>query len=141
MNDNQELPGPSVLVIDDEPGLRGMMVFGLGDRGYRVLSAANGDEALEKIAQEAFDLVICDIMMPGKNGVEVLKSIKEIHPQTEVIMATGYSTLETATESMKHGAFDYITKPYELDQLCLILEKALDRRRHGTPADRDQSSE
>lgn len=129
MGDNKMMQGHSVLMIDDEQGLREMMVFGLSDRGYHVVPAANGDEALEMIAREQFDLVVCDIMMPGRSGVEVLKSIKEIQPQAEVIMATGYATLETAIESMKHGAYDYVSKPYELDQLCLIFQKALEHRR------------
>jgi len=118
----------NVLVIDDETGLRDMLAFGLTDRGYRVVAAASGEEGLEKAKHEKFDLVVSDIMMPGIGGVEVLKGIKEIQPEAEVIMATGYATLETAVESMKQGAFDYIPKPYGLDQLCVIFDKALERR-------------
>jgi len=117
-----------VLIIDDESGLRDMLVFGLSDRGYLVIPAVSGEEGIEKARHEAFELVVCDIMMPGKSGVEVLKEIKAIQPDVEIIMATGYATLETAVESMKLGAFDYISKPYGLDQLCLIFEKALERR-------------
>jgi signal transduction histidine kinase len=129
MNDASSVKQQSVLVIDDEAGLRDMLAFGLPDRGYRVALAANGEEGIEKAKHEAFDLVVTDIMMPGISGVEVLKNIKQIQPQAEVIMATGYATLETAVESMKLGAYDYITKPYALDQLCLVLEKALEHRR------------
>ncbi len=118
-----------VLVIDDEAGLRDMLVFGLTDRGYFVIPAASGEEGVEKARHENFDLAVCDIMMPGKSGVEVLKEIKAIQPDLEMIMATGYATLETAVESMKQGAFDYISKPYGLDQLCVIFDKALERRR------------
>src|SRR5690242_11051103 len=104
MNNTESQTKPSnVLVIDDEAGLRDMLVFGLTDRGYRVVSAASGEEGLEKAKHENFDLVVSDIMMPGIGGVEVLKGIKEIQPNTEVIMATGYATLETAVESMKQG--------------------------------------
>src|SRR5882672_8735878 len=120
---------PSVLVIDDEPGLRDMLTFGLVDRGYRVVAAASGEEGLEKAKHENFDLVVTDIMMPGIGGVEVLKGIKGIQPGAEVIMATGYATLETAVESMKQGAYDYIPKPYGLDQLCIVFDKALEHRR------------
>jgi len=120
---------PSVLVVDDEPGLREMLVFGLTDRGYDVVAAGDGDEAIAAVGKRKFDLVVSDIMMPGKSGVEVLKCIKEVHPTTEVIMATGYATLETAIESMKRGAYDYIPKPYELDRLCAVFEKALERQR------------
>jgi CheY-like chemotaxis protein len=121
-------PKPNVLIIDDEAGLREMLVFGLSDRGYQVTTAANGEEGLVTLRSQIFDLVVCDIMMPGISGVEVLKSIKECSPDTEVIMATGYATLETAVESMKQGAYDYIAKPYGLDQLAAIFEKALERR-------------
>jgi CheY-like chemotaxis protein len=115
-------------VIDDEIGLCEMLVFGLSDRGYDVTTAASGEEGIEKLRKQPFDLVVSDIMMPGKNGVEVLKEIKQISPETEVIMATGYATLETAVESMKQGAYDYITKPYGLEQLNAIFEKAQERR-------------
>ncbi|HVO32913.1 MAG TPA: response regulator [Elusimicrobiota bacterium] len=117
-----------VLVIDDEAGLRDMLQFGLTDRGYRVVVAASGEEGLEKARHEKFDLVVTDIMMTGLDGVAVLKGIKEIQPQAEVIMATGYATLETAVESMKQGAYDYISKPYGLDQLCVLFDKAVERR-------------
>src|SRR5258708_2191002 len=122
--------GPQrVLVIDDEAGLRDMLVFGLTDRGYHVVPASSGEDGVEKAKHENFDLMVCDIMMPGKSGVEVLAEVKAIQPDIEVVMATGYATLETAVESMKRGAFDYIPKPYGLDQLCVIFEKALERRR------------
>src|SRR5258706_3338185 len=117
-----------VLVIDDESGLRDMLVFGLTDRGYHVVPAESGEEGIEKARQDIFGLMVCDIMMPGKSGIETLKDIKAIQPDSEIIMATGYATLETAVESMKLGAFDYIPKPYGLDQLCIIFEKALERR-------------
>ena len=119
----------SVLIIDDEAGLRDMLMFGLSDRGYRVVTAASGEEGLEKIRSEKFDLVVTDIMMPGIGGIEVLKEIKRLSSEAEVIMATGYATLDTAVESMKQGAADYISKPYGLDKLCTLFDKALERRR------------
>src|SRR5437763_1410623 len=102
MNDtNVQHSSHRVLVIDDEAGLRDMLIFGLTDRGYHVVPAASGEEGVEKAHHEKFDLVVCDIMMPGKSGVDVLKDIKAIQPEVEVVMATGYATLETAVESMK----------------------------------------
>jgi signal transduction histidine kinase len=89
----------------------------------------SGEEAIIKATAENFDAAICDIMMPGIGGVDTLRRIKEKSPETAVIMATGYATLETAVESMKSGAFDYVTKPYGLPQICSILEKALQWRR------------
>src|SRR5690348_9255170 len=104
---------PKVLVIDDEQGLRDMLVYGLGGRGYDVAVAENGRQAIEKARAERFDLALCDLMMPGIGGVETLQALKQDHPALEVIMVTGYATLETAVESMKLGAYDYIGKPYE----------------------------
>ena len=114
-----------VLVIDDELGLREMLCFGLADRGYEVVVAATGDEGIEKAKQQPFDLVVCDIMMPGKNGVEVLREIKLLRPEAAVVMATGYATMETAAQSIQLGAFDYIAKPYGIEQLCTIFDEAL----------------
>src|SRR5437879_9177653 len=99
-----------VLVVDDQAGLRDMLVFGLTDRGYHVVPASSGEEGVEKAQHEIFDLMVCDIMMPGKDGFTVLKEIKIIQPDIEVVMATGYATLETAVESMNQGDFDYIPK-------------------------------
>ncbi len=124
-----DAPRPKVLIVDDEAGLREMLVFGLTDRGYDVSVAADGDAGISMVETRPFDLVVSDIMMPGTSGVEVLKRIKEVQPTTEVIMATGFATLETAIESMKSGAYDFIPKPYELDQLCAVFGRALERRR------------
>lgn len=120
---------PKILVIDDEKGLRDMLVYALTGRGYAVTTAANGLDAVGKAKQERFDLALCDLMMPEMGGVETLKALKEAHPHIEVVMATGYATLENAVESMKLGAYDYVSKPYELDHLYVILEKALERGR------------
>ncbi|MBI2384465.1 MAG: response regulator [Elusimicrobia bacterium] len=122
-------PKPKILVIDDEKGLRDMLVYGLSGRGYAVTTAANGKEAVAKAKQDAFDLALCDLMMPEMGGIETLKALKETLPHIEVVMVTGYATLENAVESMKLGAYDYVAKPYELDQLCDLLEKALERGR------------
>jgi CheY-like chemotaxis protein len=117
-----------VLVVDDESGLRHMLQFGLTKRGYEVVEAASGEQALELAREGRFDIVVTDIMMPGIDGLEVLRQLKAISPKIEVIMATGYATLENAIEAMKLGAFDYVTKPYSLSHLCTIFEKAIERR-------------
>jgi len=122
-------PATKILVIDDEPGLRQMLLFSLQKRGYDVTCAASGTEALARAAESSFDVAICDIMMPGQNGIEVLTLFKERYPATEIIIATGYATLETAIEAMKNGAFDYITKPYRLSHLCALLDKAMEHHR------------
>src|SRR5260370_503487 len=85
----------TVLVLDDEQVMRDMLSFGLSKRGYRVVTASNGDEALEKASKEKFDLAIFDIMMAGKSGVDVLREFVTIMPEAQVVMATGHATLET----------------------------------------------
>ena len=129
MAEQEAVKTSKILIVDDEPGLRDMLAFGLRKRGYEVVCAADGEDALVKARLQPFDLAICDIMMPKKNGVEVLQALKHLQPDIEVIMATGFATLETAVESMKNGAFDYITKPYSLGHLCAIFDKALEHRR------------
>jgi signal transduction histidine kinase len=113
-----------VLIIDDEEGLGEMLRYGLKKSGYAVTISSDGETALGRARQEPFDLAVCDIMMPGMSGIEVLPLLKQILPEIEVVMATGNATLETAIEAMKRGAFDYITKPYSLGHLTAILEKA-----------------
>jgi DNA-binding response OmpR family regulator len=120
---------PKILVIDDEKGLRDMLVYGLSGRGYAVTTAENGRDAVEKAKVQNFDLALCDLMMPEMGGVETLRALKETQPRVEVVMVTGFATVENAVESMKHGAYDYVAKPYDLDQLFAVLEKALERGR------------
>ncbi|MFI5363618.1 MAG: response regulator, partial [Elusimicrobiota bacterium] len=120
---------PRILVIDDEQGLRDMLAYGLTEQDYEVVTAENGSLALEMVRNESFDLALCDIMMPGMSGIDVLRELKILRPAMEVVMATGYATIETAVESMKLGAYDYIPKPYELDHLCQTLSRALEKRR------------
>ncbi|MBI5201548.1 MAG: response regulator [Elusimicrobia bacterium] len=132
MNKSVEASGrdkAKILVIDDEEGLRDMVKYGLTTHGYDVAAAHDGRDGVEKARATQYDLALCDIMMPGMSGLETLQRLKELSPRTEVVMVTGYATLETAVEAMKLGAYDYIAKPYELDQLLNLLEKALERGR------------
>lgn len=129
-----------ILIIDDEPGLRDMAVYGLSDRGYEVMTASSGEEGIEKVKGKPYDLIVCDMRMPGKNGLETLKEIKRLNSQTEVIMAAGYPTIEGAAESKQQGASGYIAKPYGLDQLCEIFEKVLARRRRRAPGSQGTES-
>ncbi|HCJ66367.1 MAG TPA: two-component system response regulator, partial [Elusimicrobia bacterium] len=90
-----------ILVIDDERGLRDLLTFELGSRGYSIVTTADGLEGIEKVKQGKFDLVILDLKMPKLSGTETLKEIKKIDPTIEAIVATGYGTVETAVECMK----------------------------------------
>ncbi len=117
-----------ILVIDDERGLRDLLTFELGSRGYVIVTAADGLEGIEKVKKEKFDLAILDLKMPKLSGTETLKEIKKIDPEIEAIVATGYGTVETAVECMKIGAYDYIAKPFNIDELTALIEKVLEKK-------------
>jgi len=117
-----------VLVIDDERGIRDMLSYALGKEGYIVFTAENGEIGIEKVKKEDIDVVITDIKMPGLDGVTVLGKIKEIKPNTEVIVATGYASMETAIESLRKGAYDYINKPFNINELSALVSKAYETK-------------
>jgi len=117
-----------ILVIDDEQSLRDFLAIMLKKEDHEVVTAGNGADALKAVHAEIFDLVITDVKMPGVGGIDVLRTIKEISPETVVIMITAFATAETAVEAMKLGAYDYITKPFKIDEIKLIIQKALEKR-------------
>ncbi len=119
----------SILLIDDDDSLRRVMEFSLTEAGYRVQTASSGEEGLRLFEKNTFDAVISDITMPGMGGMEVLGKIHEQDAHIPVIMITAYGTIESAVDAMKQGAFDYITKPFNRDELRLTLDKALRMRR------------
>jgi DNA-binding NtrC family response regulator len=123
------MKNPSVLLIDDDDSLRRVMEFNLTEAGYKVQTAASGEEGLMLFERGSFDAVITDITMPGMSGMEVLAKVRERDEGLPVIVITAYGTIESAVEAMKQGAFDYITKPFNRDELRLTLVKALRMRR------------
>jgi len=117
-----------ILVVDDEEiVLRSCLRVLGGD--YAVDTVQDGEAALRKIEEAPYDVIVLDIMMPKIDGMEVLHRVKEAHPDIEVVMVTGLSQIETAVRSMKLGAFDYLPKPFDPDELKLVVERALERRR------------
>ena len=116
------MKGLAILLVDDEPLMRLSMVDALEAVGYEVHAAASGTEGIEAIGQKPFDLVMTDLRLPGADGLAVLKTAKEQAPQTEVVVITAHGSVETAVEAMKLGAFDYITKPFQMDELLLLVE-------------------
>lgn len=118
-----------ILVVDDEKGMRDFLLIMLQKDGYEVVSAENGAEALSLLQREIFDLVISDVKMPDTNGIDLLRAIKDLSAETVVIMITAYGTTESAVEAMKLGAYDYITKPFKVDEIRLIIQKALEKGR------------
>ena len=120
---------PSILLIDDDDSLRRVMEFSLVESGYRVQAAASGEDGLLLLEKEAFDAVITDVTMPGMSGMEVLAQVRARDEHLPVIVITAYGTIESAVLAMKKGAFDYITKPFNRDELRLTLDKALRMRK------------
>ncbi len=115
-----------ILVIDDDTSLRRVLEYNLQEYGYEVQTASSGEEGLYWFGQSQPDLVITDMNMPGMDGLMVLKSIKERSPETLVIIITAFGTVDVAVEAMKAGAYDYITKPFNRDELRLTVRKALE---------------
>ncbi len=118
-----------ILVVDDEPGMREFLEIMLQKDNYIVETASDGSEAINKIESDLFDLAVVDVQMPVMNGIEVLKRVNEKSPETTVIMITAFASHETAIEAMKLGAYDYITKPFKIDEIKLVIKKALDKKR------------
>jgi len=123
------MPGEKILVVDDEPGMRSLLGKVLGKEGYFVTAFEKGGDALEAMASEDFDLAVLDIEMPGMNGIELLKKIKEKELSLNVVMITAYGSLQSAVEAMRLGAYDYLTKPFQVEEIKLVVEKALERER------------
>ncbi len=117
-----------ILVVDDDESLRRITQLQLEEAGYRVLTASNGTEALQVIEEETPALVITDLKMPGLSGLDLLKKIRQSYPQTTVLMITAFGTVQTAVEAMKAGAYDYITKPIDYEELVLVVSRAMERQ-------------
>lgn len=122
-------PRESILVVDDEPGICRLLQEVLGDAGYRVCAHQNPAEALKAFEREPFDLVISDIRMPRLTGIDVLKSVKERAPGVPVILVTAFGSTRTAVEAMKLGTSDFIAKPFKNEEIRLVVEGVLERRR------------
>ncbi|HSW49653.1 MAG TPA: sigma-54 dependent transcriptional regulator, partial [Bryobacteraceae bacterium] len=118
----------TILVVDDDESLRSVTRMQLEELEYRVIAAAGGDQALAVLAAEPVALLITDLKMPGLSGMDLLKRARAEFPEIPVIMITAYGTIGSAVEAVKAGAFDYVTKPIDFDQLAIVVARALERR-------------
>jgi DNA-binding NtrC family response regulator len=115
-----------ILVVDDERNVAEAIALALGSGDVEVETVMNGEDALIRMVAVRYDLIICDLMMPGLSGLDLLKSFREYRPQTPVLIITGYPTLRTAEESLKMGAVAYITKPFTPADIRAAAAKALE---------------
>ena len=119
----------SILIVDDDESLRRIIEYNLKQRGYHTTAVDSAEKALDALRKSQFNLLISDMKLPGKDGVELMMETKELRPDLPVIFITAFGTIEKAVEAMKAGAYDYITKPFERDELLITVEKVLEYQR------------
>lgn len=118
-----------VLITDDDGDLRELLTEAVRNWGYTVSVAKDGEEALRRLRMDRYDIVITDLMMPGMDGLTLLGKIKQLDRDILVILITGYATIETAVKAIEVGAYDYIAKPFRLDELMIVIKNACERLR------------
>ncbi|MHB8809234.1 MAG: sigma-54-dependent transcriptional regulator, partial [Desulfobulbaceae bacterium] len=126
-----------ILIVDDEPSMREFLRILLEKDGHAVHTAATGTAAIDLVTSHDFDLIISDIRMPGMNGLELLAETKKRRPELPVIMITAYASPDDAVKAMKEGAFDYITKPFKVEEIKRVIKSATARKaveQNGVPA-------
>ena len=116
---------PNVLIIDDEPLMRLSISDALKAEGYNIASVESGGEGLKAIKDKAYDIVITDLKLPEVDGLHILKSCRHYSPMTKILMITAYGSVETAVEAMRQGAYDYITKPFSMDEMIIIVKRLI----------------
>jgi len=118
----------SILVVDDDADMREMVEDLMVSHGFEVATASSGEGALERLQERDFDAMLTDLQMPGMDGLALLDTARELHPELPVVLMTSFGSIQTAVEAMRNGAHDYVTKPFESESLLLTLERALERR-------------
>ena len=119
---------PRILVVDDEEAMRESLNDWLKEDGYEVGLAAGGQEAIDMVRDEPWEVVLLDLKMPGMDGLETLKHLKEVRPDAEILMMTAYATVDTAVQAMKEGAFDYLVKPFDPDEIEILIKKIVKQK-------------
>ncbi|HEV7785901.1 MAG TPA: response regulator, partial [Thermoanaerobaculia bacterium] len=119
----------NILIVDDERPIRRILSVLLQERHHRVAEAGSGEEALAAMAEAKPDLVLLDLKLPGIDGLETLKRLRALKPRLDVVMMTAHGTISSAVDAMRRGAFDYVTKPFDNDELLMVVDRALEMRR------------
>src|SRR5512147_271945 len=123
------MPTDTILIVDDEESIRKSLKDILGDEGYEVVTAASGREALDVLAESQPSLALLDIAMPDMDGIETLRRFKEARPDMQVVMITGHGTIDTAVQTTKMGAYDFLQKPLSLERVSLAVKHGLEEYR------------
>jgi len=118
-----------ILIVDDDVDMQENIAEILTGEGFSVMAAHNGEESLELLAKNEFDLVLLDLIMPGLGGMDLLPSVRRLNPHAQIIMITAFSTVENAVKAMQRGASDYIAKPFKIDELLVAVKKCLEEAR------------
>jgi two-component system response regulator AtoC len=118
-----------LLLVEDKAGMRDMLTRSLAREGYEVTAQADAEQGIASLYAAPFDIVLTDLKLPGRDGIEVLKAAKEVHPDLPVVVMTAYGSIESAVAAMREGAYDFIPKPFDPDHLALVLRKAAEARR------------
>lgn len=118
----------TILIADDEPNIRRVFEALFTKEGYNVLTAENGKRALALAAANNIDVLLTDLIMPDITGVEVLQQVKQLHPNCAAIIVTAYGTIKSAVEAMRYGAFHYLQKPFDMEEVRLTIKRALEAR-------------
>jgi DNA-binding NtrC family response regulator len=119
----------TILIADDDGDIRDILMDTLDSLGAKIVTAVDGQQCLDRVEMDAPDVILLDIEMPVKSGLQVLQELRQRGNETTVIMITAYGTIERAVQAMKQGAFDFITKPFDLDHIAVVVEKALEREK------------
>jgi CheY-like chemotaxis protein len=119
----------NILVVDDAKPIRDILTLVLEDEGYIITTASDGFEAIDEIESKQFDLAIVDVNLPGMDGIDVLKKIKQANAETEVVIVSGYASLDSAVEAVRAGAYDYIIKPFNVKSITDVVKKGLEKRK------------
>src|SRR5688572_30694617 len=125
----------SLLIVDDEPKMSGVLARMLGRDGYDVQWTDDPRNAVNMLHQQPFDIILCDLRMPGLSGIDVLEQAKKQNPSVDFVMMTAYATPQTAVESMKKGAIDYLIKPFSIDELRILVRRIEETRNGRAPED------
>ena len=125
---------PNILIVDDERSIRKTLSEILSYEGYKIDEAVDGEDGLKKFTSSSYDIVICDVKMPKMDGIEFLEKAKAFNPDVPIIIISGHGNIELAVEAVKKGAFDYISKPPDLNRMLITLRNALDKQTLVTEA-------